>query len=301
MPTQSRANELPFGGPEDLLSRLCHAHRQGLPVVFLVGAPFSAAADGGAHGVPMVSGMLDLVRAQYASSVADQQSLEEQLRTAENQYQAAFAHLIQRRGLDAANKVIRDAVLRAYTRNPRPDLPLRHGEALALRCSELENDLAGWYLPPACKALGELATNAASVFGSCVLTTNFDPLLQIALRAAGGKVVRTVLDQDGNYAQTEADGCHIVHLHGDWYRSDTLHTSLQLGQPRPHLRRSLERLLANRTVVTLAYGGWDDVFTAALAEVLEDRSRRPDILGTFFDADPARVQERQRKLLERLV
>src|SRR5437667_239493 len=72
---------------------------------------------------------------------------------------------------------------------------------------------------------------------SPVLTTNFDPLIEVALRRAGGSPVRTVLEIDGRFDLTHVDiGQHIVHLHGYWSDGDTLHTPDQLERPRPLLR-----------------------------------------------------------------
>lgn len=300
MSQQAREFDAPLGGSADLLSRLRHMHQQGRPVVFVVGAPVSAAPDGTGPGVPQVAGMVDLVREQYHDNADDLRALEEELLRAENLYQTAFGHLNRRRGPEAPNQVVRTAVLRAYTGAVVPPLPLYLGDELERRCSALEDDLQGWHLPPATKALGQLAACAPAVFGSCILTTNFDPLLHIAVRAAGGKSLRTVLDQDGNHAQSHGEGCHIVHLHGHWYRSDTLHTPAQLGMPRPQLKRSLERLIAHRTVLVLACGGWDDIFNSALAEVLSDGNQRPDVLWTFFDGDHERVRQRHAGLLGRL-
>ncbi len=95
---------------------------------------------------------------------------------------------------------------------------------------------------------------------------------------------KTVLHSDGNLGQTEASGCHVVHLHGFWLGTDTLHTARQLGQPRPHLKDSLRSLLRNKLVVVCAYGGWDDVFTEALMDVVRDVNAYPEVIWTFHSA-----------------
>jgi len=123
----------------------------------------------------------------------------------------------------------------------------------------LEADLSGWHLNPGTEALGKLVAQFPNHFGKTLLTTNFDPLLEVAIQRVGGLFYKTVLHSDGNLGQTEASGCHVVHLHGFWLGTDTLHTARQLGQPRPHLKDSLRSLLRNKLVVVCAYGGWDDV------------------------------------------
>ncbi|EYF06769.1 hypothetical protein [Chondromyces apiculatus] len=82
----------------------------------------------------------------------------------------------------------------------------------------------------------------------------------------------------------------MVHMHGYWYGTDTLHAPLQLGQERPQLRASLARLLTGRTLVVLAYGGWDDIFTRTLRDVSADQGAYPDALWCFYDRDPERIR-----------
>ena len=136
------------------------------------------------------------------------------------------------------------------------------------------------------EALGKLIASYPEHFGRSILTTNFDPLLEVSIRRAGGSYFRTMLHSDGNLAQTEGIGCHVVHLHGYWYGSDTLHTPRQLTHPRPRLRGSLSALLRNKLVVACAYGGWDDVFTSTLVEVVNDDSAYPEVIWTFYPETP---------------
>jgi tetratricopeptide (TPR) repeat protein len=105
-------------------------------------------------------------------------------------------------------------------------------------------------------------------------------------RKSGGHFFRTVLHRDGNLAQTEGNGCHIIHLHGYWYGSDTLHTPRQLNQERPRLKASLSSLAKSRVLVVVGYGGWDDIFTNALMEVVLDDNAFPEIIWTFNSSTP---------------
>lgn len=135
-------------------------------------------------------------------------------------------------------------------------------------------------------ALGALATEYPTRVGKAILTTNFDPLLSISIKAAGGTSYRTMLHRDGTLQQTSGDGTHIVHLHGFWTGADTLHTPRQLTQDRPRLKASLAHLLNGRTVVVLGYAGWDDIFTQALVDVTSDDLGSPEIIWCFFDPAP---------------
>src|SRR5207253_4932818 len=115
-----------------------------------------------------------------------------------------------------------------------------------------------------------------------ILTTNFDPLIEVAIQRAGGHYFRTMLHSDGNISQTEGNGCHVIHLHGYWHGCDTLHTTRQLSHPRPHLKDSLTHLLRNKLVVVCAYGAWDDAFTEALMDVVRDDTAYPEVIWTFY-------------------
>ena len=150
----------------------------------------------------------------------------------------------------------------------------------------MDFDAKGWALNPATEFIGRLAARYPDRFGRSILTTNFDPLIEVSIRTAGGSYFRTTLQSDGNLSQTEGTGCHVIHLHGYWYGSDTLHTARQLGQARPRLRASLSALLREKLVVVCGYGGWDDAFTEALVDVVRDDSANPEVLWTFFSQHP---------------
>lgn len=265
------------------------AKEAGREIVFLVGAPISAPVNPASAGVADVSMIIDEIRQLFMREVELSKQYDDVLATAENRYQAAFLFLLGMRGQDAANSVIRKAVLGAKRRLPEDEIdPLPSTSRLSDdQCKRLEDNIDFWELPPGVRALGELIAEYPDVFGSSVLTSNFDPLIQVSIQKAGGKTYRTVLHRDGNINQTNSQGCHIVHVHGYWRGADTLHTPRQLSQPRPRLLASLRPLLKQKTVVVLAYSGWDDVFAEALSEVVIDDSASPEILWTFFDHDPA--------------
>jgi len=227
-------------------------------VVFLVGAPLSAPCVAGAPGVPGVEGVIDLIRAEFSSDPSQVADLEGSLdAAAENRYQAAFHFLQGRRGQQTANEIIRQAVFAALDPGSRPGGSNgRHPPATDEACRLLESDPNSWILSPATNSLGKLVVRYPELFGRSLLTTNFDPLIEVSVRRSGGYYFRTTLHRDGNLSQTEGIGCHIVHLHGYWYGSDTLHTARQLSQSRPRLKASLRSFLTNKLVVACAYSGW---------------------------------------------
>lgn len=275
-----------------LLERLSGAlKRRAKEVIFLVGSPLSAPNEPGKPGVPGVEGVIDLIRHEFNDNPSQLTALEQELASAgENKYQAAFQFLQGRRGQQAANEIIREAVL-AARQIIDYDATFTDEE-----CLRLELDNPGWTLSPGMDSLGKLLTSYPERFGKTVLTTNFDPLIEVSARRAGGRVARTTLHADGDISQTQSDDCHIIHLHGYWYGSDTLHTNRQLIQSRPHLKDSLGSLLRRKLFVVCGYGGWDDVFGEALRAVSGDDTAYPDIIWTFYEDHPHLKEHLYRQL-----
>lgn len=289
---------------EHLLDRLAAGDR---PVVFLVGSALTMPVAG-SRGVSDVAGILELVRARLGAPKGDDVSarlaaraavaeLDDALARAPDggaRYQLAFEHLKSRMGGAAsANAVIRQAVLRART-EPVPE-PLPDPDALA----RLEASPHGWHLGRAAKALGLVVARHRERFGRMVLTTNFDPLVEIAVRAAGGETIAVDQLGDGALPSPDARVTPVVHLHGLW-RSDTLHTPGSLTLDRAALQRSLARLSDEVTIVVIGYGGWDDVITAALAELASDVGTTADVLWCFYERDPEAIGKRYPKVLATL-
>jgi tetratricopeptide (TPR) repeat protein len=280
-----------------LLERLSTGiRRRNQEVVFLVGSPFSAPTHSGAPGVPGVGGVIDLIRREFEDDSAQAAALESALGSS-NPYQSGFVFLQGRRGQLTANEIVRKAVASART-GTAPILEMGPSSYAAIddACRQMEFDNGGWALSPATEALGKLATSYSAHFGRSLLTTNFDPLIEVSIERAGGSYFRTMLHADGNLSQTEGSGCHVIHLHGYWYGSDTLHTARQLGQARPRLRASLASLLRDKLVVVCGYGGWDDAFTEALMDVVRDDTAHPEILWTFYHDKPVLSEQLQQRL-----
>ena len=259
----------------------------------------------GGHGVPRVDGIVELIRREFEGSDAvlefDKQVKEE----SENRYQKAFEFLHGRRGQDAANRIIRTAVWQAMDlKNWPSSLPRSKatpGRADPEMCTALENEPNAWMLPRAVDLLGSLLVTYADPFGSAVLTTNFDPLIEIGILRHRGKRYRSVLPNDGSLEQTVSEGTHVIHLHGFWSGYDTLHTPQQLGHSRPKLQRSLARVLEASTLVVLGYGGWDDIITKTLMELVYDPMSTPEILWAFHENDESIIESSNEKLIKSLL
>jgi tetratricopeptide (TPR) repeat protein len=280
-----QSDKFEFYDHSALLYRLSDALRsRPQEVVFLLGSPLSAPLSEGKPGVPAVSEIIGLIKHEFRNNEDQLAHLQRELDSTENQYQSAFRFLIGRKGQDVANEIVQKAVLRA--RNPTID----HSDIKCClsddECRALEADHDGWHLNPGLTSIGKLVSLYPTVFGSALLTTNFDPCIQQAIQRASGQSYRTTLHGDANLNQTAAEGCHVVHLHGYWWGTDTLHTSRQLTQERPRLAASLSDLLRHKLLVACGYGGWDDVFTRTLFDIVRDDSAAPEVLWLFHTHNP---------------
>jgi serine/threonine protein kinase len=268
-------------------------------LAYLAGSAVTASERAEGPGVPSTEGVIELIRAEYRRH-DELKRFEEALRAdPNNRYQAAFRFLLRTRDQDVANTVIRRAVCRARIPSERfPNLPTDLSDPSS--CRSLEEDLDGWYLPPAVEALGQAITHTPATARSIVLTSNFDPLISISVRRAGG-IARTVaLQSDGSFSGLDGHGCLVVHFHGDWFRSDTLHTQNQLNQDRPKLSASLAQLISTRTLVVIGHSGRDDIFIRTLLGAVRGGLAQLKIAWTFHPKNEAEIFEKSSSLLEAL-
>lgn len=271
-----------------LVSTIVRAKRD---ISILVGSPLSMPDSKSAPGVPSVSGVLEILSSRIKDEGLESDYLEEtkELSDAEG-YQAGFQFLRDWVGQDAVNEVVKTAVLKSRTPDSLQSEDLE----------EIEKDQNGWYLPSGTEALGKIIANHKHLNGP-VLTTNFDPLVSKAIIKAGCNPLQSVLDSDGSFNQhrvNDPKNRQVVHLHGYWHKSDTLHTPDQLTARRPNLKASLSDLLSTKILLVVGYGGWDDIFIDALTSLMSDNNSSLEVLWAFFEKDLDIVNKRYRKLLD---
>jgi serine/threonine-protein kinase len=297
----AESDAVDFSDQDTLIQAVVNRLESGSKLAFLVGSALTAPYRGG-PGVPGSEAMITLVRELYRGKQRDQ--FDRIVAAARDErYQAAFSRLLVTHGMKEVNRTIRRAVLQARGHEEALEASALAGDREA--CLALERDLGGWHLSPGARALGELLASLEVTDQTIVLTSNFDPLIEVATQLAGGRPFRTVLHGDGELRPLEDHGCHIVHFHGDWWRSDTLHTPASLSQSRPKLATALSKLLRERTLVVLGYGGWDDVFTRCLAEVVQSGDLTHgedgmDVLWGFFSSDHRHILRRYAHLFTAL-
>ncbi|QIG44628.1 hypothetical protein G5V58_19205 [Nocardioides anomalus] len=207
-------------------------------------------------------------------------------------YRIFMGRLIKFRGRSAADGLVRDAVLAAWAGN---GVPTGDGTAAA------EN--ADWSLTDGLIGLGEIIAANPEAF-SVIITTNFDPLIEVALARAGVQTRRRVVTGDApiaNDTTASVDGVvEVVYVHGFWHQAPTMHTPEQLMYSRPRLQTAIVRTIGNADALVVGYGGWDDVVTGALEALAVDDGATAEVMWCFYESDEAVIQARHRTLLGRV-
>ena len=261
-------------------------------IVVLFGSPLSYDSSTG-DGVPNVNGVMELVE-----SVLKEKKLLDKFNDLHGhsrdgeRYQQAFTFLADYTSPNTVNGIIRRAVLEAFNRDTS-SIDLNDTNQLL----GLQEELDSWCIPEATSALANLLVSNPRFYNT-VLTPNFDPLLAVALSKLDFKPSQTVLHGDSSLEQYRPTGHNIVHLHGHWVVTDTLHTPAQLTIDRPKLKNSLAHLLRNKTLLVIGYSGWNDVFTQVLCELMNDTSANIDIVWAFFESDSELITSKYSALID---
>jgi hypothetical protein len=294
-----------------LLERLVHGYEHREEFVFLFGSGLTCPA-GDVGGVSNVNQIVELVREEFSKDLGALKQLEEKIcESPTDSYQIAFQHLVGRRPPGIANQIIRKAVLAARL----PSAPhqreahllstenYREAEECEELCKVLEDDLEHWHMRPGLKCLGHVLTEFHESFGGEVITTNFDPLIEVSINRASGKAWAKPLpgDAPSDWPPKPEDGCHVLHIHGYWSGVDTLNTRGALENERPNLDRELGKILRKRVLVVIGYGGWDDAFTRALSYANQDPRAQTNILWAFYPSNEQHIHSQYRYLLKSLL
>jgi hypothetical protein len=203
-------NEPDFFDLPVLIHRLTRVRPLGARrIVFLVGAPLSQPEIKGEPGVPGTAGMIDLIRSELADASGEPMGFDVKIAKSANPYQTAFDQLIAYRGQDAANEIVRRSVMQARA-SPEGIARTRVGDLDPEALYALENNSDGWVLPVGVRSLGKIIADHPETFGRTVLTSNFDPLIEVSIRRGG--VVTTVqcfiaMATSCNRQPTDATSC----------------------------------------------------------------------------------------------
>ncbi len=268
---------------------------QSAKVIFVVGAGLSWDGKVGVWGVSeIISHVKTRIRCEALSDAGAAA------------YQAAMGKLKAQERPAGVDRVIRHAVLAAAKDGDAKARAQKEVESSTdLRAYRaLQNDPSAWNLPAGVVALADLIglmeSRAKSTPGwqhPCVLSTNFDGLLEIALRQKGINCKSEVVAGD-RFPHSLAEQVSVVHLHGYWLESPTLHDPETLKAPRPDLESALRTYLHGAQVFVMGYAGWDDIIFATTAKILDRQQsdRLPEVMWAFHESEKkVRDDEENRK------
>jgi serine/threonine protein kinase len=273
------------------------------PVVFIVGSGLSFDRST-KKGVADVSTLVQWIRGEYHVEVPEGSPWQI--------YQEAIRRLGDEAGPTTVGRLIRRAVLAAY--EPTPDardwVQAAEGPPSSAQqdaCQRLELRHESWKLPPGVIGFASFVADLArrrkelsrpGLGPIHIVTTNFDPLIEVALRGFGSAVASRSIP-DNSRPQSEACDVCVCHVHGSWWDA-TLHSPQALEAHRDLLKAELADYLKHAQVCVLGYGGWQDIVSTTIADTMNLLGGRPDVVWAFFEADEEKILEKYREPLERL-
>lgn len=272
-----------YGNQKDLLARIkfnAANPDDSRPIALLVGSGLTL------KSVPGVTEIVHTIRKIIdEQDRADFDSETSKFSDSGHQYQAAFAFLSRRMPRVIADRVITTCTLKAYKPAGNVDRRLTPPEL-----AEAEKDVDGWILPLGVESLGRIWAGLPANLRGPIITTNFDPLIEVAIQKAGAETLPRVMDADGTFIHdlSLSELSQIVHLHGFWRESQTLHMPTQLTVSRPALAASVRMLLEKYTLIVIGYSGWGDAVMMQLESIIDEQSARNlDVLWCSYGNDAA--------------
>lgn len=267
-----------FGRLDDLIARIRTLKGDDVrPLAVLAGSGLTVGA------VPSVNEILNAVR--NALDEDDRAELDGRLHLISDtsrKYQEAFTFLGLRKPPSIRDRIIQLATLKAY----RGVQITKAGDLEPGKLMAYEGDVDHWSLPPGVEALGRIWAGMPVNLRGPIVTTNFDPLCEVAIKRAGRSVSPKIVDADGAFIADVrvTDVPQVVHMHGYWRESSTLSMTSQLTLERPALSGSLRALLAQYTLLVVGYGAWQDALTTQLLQIIREQSARDlDVLWCYFE------------------
>lgn len=251
--------------------------RTNKPLSIVIGSPISFSSGIGMPGVSSVSEIVNMIeeKVNQENLIDDYNEVVTSDNTNER-YQEGFDFIKNFINQDAVNEIIKKAVLNAY----------------------IEKE-SRWHIPEGLDNLCQIIAKK-NIDVANIITTNFDPLISEGIKLHGAHPKLNIFHADGSmntYSNDIPNSIPIVHLHGFWEGADTLHTPKQLTTRRPLLKSALSNIIKNTTVLVIAYGGWDDIFTEALNDIAYDNDANVDVMWAFFENDESIVNKKYEKLL----
>lgn len=235
------------------------------PLVFVLGAGMSRGS------IPDVAAMTDrfLDILTPSTKVALRERWKNEATDTASMYQAAALAVGAQRGDKALGNAIRRAVLEAYSGD--------HPNVDSLTAAQARDLLepAAWNITAAHRGLANFIASMPPGSRRAVITTNFDPLLEVALLEAGIESHPIPVPYDnppGVDSLAHEPTLPILHIHGYFTDSWSQNAINHIRGARPLLEDVLGSLITGATVVVIGYGGWEDSFMRVLARHARQRT-----------------------------
>lgn len=285
---------------DDLLTRLTDGIQEsGKKIVFLFGAALTSYENGVEGVADITQRVVEILKKKprYAERIEKlrQERGGDEISDADY-YQEVIRMLNKGWGPDRFKRIVQAAILSAYNGRVTYDPNQIRDED----CEACEQDLDSWNIHPSLDALAHLIRDLPDRFHPLVLTTNFDPLIEIALRKAGLRVVSFSAERDGFSRQSDAQGVIVYHLHGSWRGTRMLSTGGELARDRKSVKRELADLMREHWIVTMAYSGWNDIFMKELLPMIRhELGQESNVVWTTYGGRlPETLPDDVRTLIE---
>ncbi|MEY0612507.1 SIR2 family protein, partial [Proteus terrae] len=252
-----------FSDEKALLRRIKNSDH----VSFIFGSALSAKHDD--IGIPNVNEMtqmaIDYIH-QLEQEDIDDYNLSMINSDSDNKYQDTFHFIIGNYGIEVANQIIEKAILSNVDESTK-----KH------KITKPINDL-----------VEKISDNTLIVDN--IITTNFDTLIEEGFKQKKILFNGISIVSDSNINDNNNNLTNIIHIHGVWDRSDTMHTKSQLNNNREKIESSLKRILNENVIIVMGYGGWEDSFMRSISGVLNDDKATYSILWCFYENDELKIK-----------
>jgi hypothetical protein len=204
-------------------------------------------------------------------------------------YQAAASVLTHQAGEHTVMRAIRTAVLRACADVPAQDV------ATAARDEEQCREYVksgSWKIPRGYRRFARFFAALSGKVRGPIITTNFDPLIEVALNEAGIPAVPYPVATDSAPTLDQLQefiAQPVLHIHGYWTGPATSNVPSRITADRPKLDDALNALLTNSVVLVVGYSGWLDGFMKSLrSRVLNEADLLQSVvLWAAYEKQPA--------------
>jgi tetratricopeptide (TPR) repeat protein len=147
------------------------------------------------------------------------------------------------------------------------------------------------------KGRQSVSFQSKAAFSRLILTTNFDPFLQIALQAVNRLYFMSDTPDLGvsdEVLDDQSDAIHLVYVHGSIHRKLQAATNGSIDTLKRKNAQILGQVLKRHGVIVLGYSGWDDAIVEALANCDQfdhrlywcGREADPERAGAFGERVP---------------